>query len=224
MERVWDLLDLGISGFKYNLQVFPDTITAAALLFTLMFQSPAFGAFFASTLLLNVLHPVLAGFLSQVFSGTIVAGDTERCTGRFPGASYERLIGAVSGSSFGKLDDTHWPSYYSTYLGFILGYMGLLPILYHSEMEASPRYKAGAIGGFVALAVLILLCIAYRFLSSCDNLGSIFVGLVAGAFIGVGCLAFLAWISDRRITNILNLPLLRSRMKDGKPIYVCDRG
>jgi len=224
MERIWDLLDLGVSGFKYNLQVFPDTISAAALLFALMFQSPAFAGFFASTLLLNVLHPVIAGFFSQVFNGTISAGDTERCTGRFPGASYERLIGAVSGSSFGQLDEAHWPSYYSTYLGFIVAYMGLLPIVYNAEIEASPKKKAAAAGGLVALGVLVFLCGAYRALSSCDTIGGILIGVGAGAFIGAACLIFLAWISDRRITNILNLPLLRNRMKDGKPIYVCDRG
>jgi len=32
-----------------------------------------------------------------------------------------------------------------------------------------------------------------------------------------------AWISERRMTNILGLPLIRGKAPDGKPIYVCER-
>jgi hypothetical protein len=208
-------------GFKYNLQVFPDTITAAALLFTLLFQSAPLGALSGSMLLLNFIHPVMANFLSQVMDGTLGIDDSARCTGHFPGVSFERLIGASSGS-FGKLQ-AGWPSYYSTFLGFLGAYVGALPVLYHKELSASPRRQAATTTGLVVLGLVLAICIAYRIFSGCDTMFGTFIGLLSGGIIGLALVLFLAWISDRRITNILSFPLIRSRATDGKPIYVCER-
>ena len=58
---------------------------------------------------------------------------------------------------------------------------------------------------------------------SCENAISLIVGLVAGALVGIFLVGFLAYISDRRLTNILAFPLIRNRAADGKPIYVCEK-
>jgi hypothetical protein len=60
-------------------------------------------------------------------------------------------------------------------------------------------------------------------MSSCENGVSLIVGLIAGALVGLFLVAFLAYISDRRLTNILAFPLIRNRAADGKPIYVCEK-
>lgn len=216
-------IDFGASGFKYNLQVFPDTITAAALLFTVLLQSAPFGALTGSILLLRVLHPVLAKFFTSVLNGTVGPGDAQRCSGVFPGASFERLISSASRGDFGSLSDSSWPSFYTTFLGFLGGYIGLLPVIYQGELEASPRRKAAMVSGEIVLALIILIGIVYRMSSECDTGFGIAVGLLSGFLIGAMLLAFLAWISDRRITNILGFPLIRSKTADGKPIYVCER-
>ena len=211
------------SGFKYNLQVFPDTVTAAALLFTLLFQNPQFGALTGSLLLLRVLHPVLSNFLTNVLDGVVGPGDPERCTGLFPGASYESLIGAASRSEFGALKGDTWPSFYTMFLGFLTGYIGLLPVVYQAELAASPRRQSATVSGLIVLSVLVVIGIAYRFISACDTPYGIAVGVLAGFLLGAGIMAFLSYISERRITNILNFPLIRSKAADGKPIYVCER-
>ena len=215
--------DFANSGFKYNLQVFPDTVTAAALLFSMLFQSAPFGALTGSLLLLRVLHPVLAGFLTSVLNGTAGAGDAERCSGVFPGASFERLIGSASKGTFGILSSGSWPSFYSTFLGFLAGYIGLLPVVYQEELAASPRRSAATITGLVILALIVLIGVVYRIFSECDTGFGVAVGIFSGVIMGSAIMAFLAYISDRRITNILGFPLIRSRTTDGKPIYVCER-
>jgi hypothetical protein len=70
---------------------------------------------------------------------------------------------------------------------------------------------------------VIVICAAYRVYSGCDSMSGIFFGLLGGLVIGLALVVFLAWISDRRVTNILSFPLIRSKAADGKPIYVCER-
>jgi hypothetical protein len=223
LKEFYSFIDFANTGFKYNLQVFPDTVTAASLLFTMLFQSAPFGALTGSIVLLRVLHPILATFFASVLNGAIGPGDAERCSGVFPGASFERLIGAASRSELGALSDKSWPSFYTTLLGFLVGYIGLLPVIYQAELEASPKRKASTITGLVVLALIVLVGIVYRTSAECDTGFGIAIGLFSGFLVGASLVAFLAWISERRITNILGFPLIRSKAADGKPIYVCER-
>jgi hypothetical protein len=210
-------------GFKYNLQTFPDTISAAAFLFTLLFQSPPLAALTGSIVLLNFIHPVAAGFLGDVLDGTATATGPA-CSGRFgPGISFERLADMTSSKTLGQPDTAAWPSYYATFLGFLTAYVGVLPVLYSKELEASPKRRASTTAGLVVLAIVILTACVYRVVSECDTVGGLFVGLGVGAVVGLAMVLFFAWISERRLTNILAFPLIRERAPDGKPIYVCER-
>jgi hypothetical protein len=223
LEEFTSFIGFANAGFKYNLQVFPDTITAAAMLFAVLFQSAPFGALSGSLVLLRFLHPVVASFFGSVLSGNTGPGTTENCSGMFPGASFERLIGAASQSKFSSLSSNSWPSFYSTFLGFLTGYIGLLPIVYHQELAASSRRQAATISGLIILAIVVIVGIVFRSTSSCDDGVGIAVGIFAGFIVGAIIMAFLAWISERRITNILGFPLIRSKTADGKPIYVCQK-
>ena len=218
------LIELAESGFKYNLQIFPDTITAAALLFALLFQSPALATLSGSIVLLNFIHPGMAGFLSTIMNGTLGSDSSSRCSGRFPGVSFDRIVGMSASSGFGALDSGAWPSYYSTFLGFLAAYIGSLPFIYEKELAASPRRRSAVIFGQILIALVLILGTVYRVGSGCDSLFGSLVGLGAGAVIGLACVLFFAWISDRRLTNILAFPLIRDRAADGKPIYVCAKG
>jgi hypothetical protein len=212
------------TGFKYNLQVFPDTITAGALLFSLLFQSPPLAALGGSFILLNFLHPVFAGFLSTVVSNTLgPTADPSLCSGSFPGISYDRLFSMSSEKMFGSLNSAAWPSYYTMFMGFLGAWVSALPLLYNAEIAASPKRKAAVTVGIVVLSIVLLIGVVFRYASGCDTLFGILVGLASGAVLGGGIVAFLAWISDRRITNILGFPLLRDSVVDGQPIYVCEK-
>jgi len=211
------------SGFKYNLQILPDTLTAATLLFSLLFQSASLGALGRIMVLLNFLHPRIASFLGNAFQGIVQAeGTSSLCTGHYPGVSISRVSEMVSGRTFGAVDYAGWPSFYATFLGFLGAYIGVLPSLYAKEIAASPRRRAASITGIVILIVVLLTCAVFRILSGCESVPSLLAGLLVGGLVGVAFVLFLAWISDRRITNIVALPLMRGRTPDGKPIYVCE--
>lgn len=209
------------SGFKYNLQVFPDTITASTMLFALLFQSPPFAALSGSIVFLNIIHPYIARFFTSFIGGTIARNDS--CEGRFPGVSLSRMIQLSSNKKFGSLDDSGWPSYYSVFLGFLTAYAGSMPLLYRQELNASPKRNVATIVGMVVLSLVVFTGILFRMLGGCDSFLSTIVGLLVGGIIGILVILFLSWISDRRLTNILALPLLRNKSADGKPIYVCEK-
>ena len=190
------------------------------MLFALLFQSPPFAALSGSIVFLNLLHPLIARFFTSFVGGTI--GRNDSCEGRFPGVSFTRMIQLSDNKGFGALDDAGWPSYYSVFLGFLTAYAGTLPVLYRQELEASPKRNVATIVGLVVLSLVVVTCIVYRLVSGCDSFLATLVGLLVGLIIGVLIVGFLAWFSDRRLTNILALPLLRDKAIDGKPIYVCE--
>lgn len=217
------LLDFVGEGFKYNIQILPDTLFAAVLLFTVLLQSGQFAALGATFFVLNLIHPVAARFLSTTLPGLVGAkGDVSKCAGRFPGISFESVLGRAASGTFGELDYAAWPSYYSLFLGCLAAYMSAMPILYRKEADASPNRNAAMLAGLVVLGLLIVVCGAYRVYSGCESLGGLFVGLLAGALVGGAAVVLLAWISDRQYTNLLQFPLIRDCAADGKPIYVCE--
>jgi len=223
LTELKSFLKFSQDGFKYNLQVLPDTLTAATLLFTLLFQSPPMAVLGGSMVLVQLIHPVLAGFLGSVLPGVAQPTQGFACSGHFPSISYDRILSMSKGKTFGEASMAGWPSFYTTFLGFLVGYLSVLPVIYNKELEASPRRKAASITGLVILAVVVLTCCLYRIFSGCDDpLGTV-IGILAGVFIGLFLCMGVAWLSDRRLTNVLGFPLIRNRAPDGKPIYVCEQ-
>lgn len=223
-EQSLAFLNTGAAGLRYNLQVFPDTVTAAALLFALLFQAPAFAALGGSSILLSLIHPQIAQFFTNFVPGIIDSGPEARCSGHFPGGvSFERIMNMKNSGSFQSLSYTGWPSYYNVFVGFLLSYIGTLPFLYQNELKASPKRKASMILGYVVIAITLLTLVVYRLMSGCDTLFGVFVGSLVGAAFGFLMVLLFSYLSDRRLTNILGLPLMRDKAEDGKPIYVCER-
>ena len=225
LDNVAALFTFANDGFKYNLQTFPDTITAAAFLFTILFQSPPIGALTGSIVALNVSTPMIQRFFTSFMGDAAVVsneGDT-KCSGHFPGVTFERMLQLADNKGFSDLDHNGFPSYYALFLGFLSVYVGALPIIYSKEISYSPKRKASTTLGLVVLGIIVLLCAAYRIFSTCETPLSLGIGLLGGGLFGLICVLFLSYISDRRLTNVLSFPLIRNRAADGKPIYVCEK-
>ena len=224
VDELKRFVDFSATGFKYNLQVFPDTVTAASLLFALLFQSPPLATLGAGFILLNFLHPKLAEFTTKVVSDTIgTDADPLMCSSSFPGVSYDRLLNMSSERTFGALNREGWPSFYSVVLGYIGAWIGMMPLLYQVEMKGSPKRRGAAILGAVVFACIVVLGVVFRISNNCETLFGAGVGLLVGGAVGVGFIYTLAMLSDRRMTNLLGYPLIQGKAQDGKPIYVCDR-
>ncbi len=215
--------DYVVEGFKYNLQVLPDTLTSATLIFALLFQSPPFAVLGTALVALQFIHKGMASFAGTYLPGMeYTPPDSAQCSGRFPGVSYNTVMSMAALPS-GYTAHDGWPSYYATFIGFLTGWMGVLPTLYSKELTASPAKGRAVKAGFVGLVVLTAIAWIYRITSDCESFFSVSMGILAGFVVGVAGVLLASWATDRRATNLLGLPLIRNKAADGKPIYVCER-
>jgi hypothetical protein len=200
-------------AFKYTLDIVPDTILVSVCLFALILQSPSFTALGLSLLSVNLFQPLVANFLREMVpSGWAL---TTRSTGKFPGTSVERI--AVNGTTT-KAD---LPSYYTMFLGTVLGWMAPLPFFYQPELDISPNRSLAATVSLCFLLLFSAILFAYRFLASHDTLFGIILGVVLGAVLGSSLFVGLYYGTQRRVTNLYNFPLLSTNYGGSKPIYVC---
>ena len=216
---VSDLMNQVTESFKYNLQVLPDTLLAASLLFSLLFQSVALAALFISLVVHAGLHGLIAGFLGRNIAGLRRPSGNAQCSGTFPGSLYTRAAAMANGNN--DMTDSGWPSYYASFMGFLMAYLASLTVIYSNELKASPQRRTATGSGLVIAVIVLLMCVVYRLSVPCEDVFGILGGLVVGGILGVSFAGVLAYISDRTLTNVLALPLLTSTAADGKPLYVC---
>lgn len=202
----------------YTLQVFPDSMLVGTLLYALILQSPQLTALGLSLLSVSFFHPLAASFFRQVVPDTLrVVDSTGRESGRFPGLSYER----VQLGLFGKLTDEEWPSYYSMFVGTLLGYVAFLPSLYEKELEASKVRSKSINFGISFLAIIVVGLLLYRYIANIESLFSIGVGGMSGFILGAILMGLISVTTQRRATNLLNFPLIGDSLTAKKPLYVC---
>ena len=200
-------------AFKYTLDIVPDTLLVTVCLFALLLQNPSFIALGLSLLSVNLFHPLVANFLREIIpSGWALP---TRSTGKFPGESVERI--AINNTSV-KPDI---PSYYTMFMGTILGWVLPIPLFYQPELDISPKRSLASNVSLAFLIVFSAILFAYRFLASHDTLAGILLGVVLGGILGFGLFLGLYYGTQRRATNIYNLPLLSTTYGGKDPIYVC---
>ena len=174
-------------------------------------------------LLVHFIHKGMAAFSAAYIPNmSYDPSDYTKCSGRFPGATYGMAINYAREGIFSVRTDG-WPSYYSTFIGFLAGWISMLPSIYSQELMGAPEKYAASTAGLYILGVFMLGIMLYRITAECEGFLSTSFGLLAGFVIGLVLVYIAAWITDRRGTNILGLPLIRNKAATGQPIYVCER-
>lgn len=206
------------SGFMYTVQVFPDTILVGTLLYALILQSPQLTALGLTLLSVSFFQPLAGSFFKQIVPESLrVYDSTGRESGRFPGLSYER----VQLGLFGKMTDDEWPSYYSMFLGVLLGYVGFIPAVFEKELDASKVRSKSVSFGIGFLAIIFAGLLLYRYIANIESLLSIGVGSIGGFILGGILMSIISATTQRRAVNLLNLPLIGDSLTSKKPLYVC---
>ena len=174
-------------------------------------------------LLVHFIHKGMTAFTEAYIPNmSYDPSDYTKCSGRFPGATYGMAMNFAREGIFSVRTDG-WPSYYSTFMGFLAGWISMLPTLYSQELKGAPEKYAASTAGLWILGVFMLGIMIYRITSECEGFMTTSLGLLAGFVVGLILVYLAAWITDRRGTNILGLPLIRNKAATGQPIYVCER-
>ena len=224
LDRVKALSEFTGRGVLFNLNYMPDTILGGIVLFALILQSPPLAILGVSLFSLEFVHAGIAAFLSKAISGlNEPSKDVARCSGRFPGISYERAVGILVSEGTMKTLAVSFPSYYMMFFGTLFGYTFAVSQTYEEELKAMPVKRASTLSGLIVMGILTLMFALFRVGTECDSFLSVLVGYAIGLLIGYTLENLVAFLSGRELTNIINIPLLRDRAADGKPIYVCKK-
>jgi len=224
VDRLTAVSEYTSKAFFFNLNYLPDTILGGIILFSLLIQSVPLGVLGILLMSLEFVHAGTSGFLSQIIPGAHEASkDIQRCSGHFPGISYERLM--TMATKVGKLTTMSigFPSYYIMFMGALFGYILAMSQTYEQELRGMPQKKAAVYSGTFIMGLLAILFVVYRVFTNCDSIISVLVAAVVGLMYGYVSEMVVAHLSDRTMTNLMNIPLLRERADDGKPIYVCKK-
>lgn len=178
--------------------------------------------FAASIFTMTFAHKYISEFVSEILPNAASSSEP-RCTGQFPGITWNYNLQLSGNSKFGSPSFQKVPSFYTTVVGFISGWISSLPTIYGDELKAAPAKKAATTAGLFGLGLLLLLVMVYRISTQCEGFLATVSGLVLGFMLGILGVYGIAQISERRATNMLGLPLLRGKAADGKPIYVCEK-
>ena len=224
VDRFSALSEFTAKGFLYNLSYLPDTVLGGIVLFALLLQSAPLGILGLSLFSLEFVHAGLTSGLAETLPGLKEAtSDVARCSGHFPGISYERATATLLGEGTLQTLSVGFPSYYMMFFGSLFGYMLAMANTYERELEGMPQKRASIYAGVIVMGLLTLLFAVYRLSSGCDTFFSILIGAIAGLVYGYGFEMLIAALSGRTLTNLMNAPLIRDRAADGKPIYVCKK-
>jgi hypothetical protein len=202
-----------VEGFKYNLEIIPDIFLVTIGIFSILLQNASFMALGLSLLSVNLLQPLVGGYFREVVPSSW--GMTTRATGMFPGTSVERM------SLETTTPKTFLPSYYTMFLGTLFGWIAPLSLFYKQELDASPHRQLAANISVTFLIMFTLILLSYRYLASQDTPYGIFLGMGFGGILGFLLMICLYYGTQRRATNLYNLPLMSTSYGTKDPIYVC---
>jgi hypothetical protein len=210
-----------ISPIVYNLQILPDLLLAGSVMLAILLANPTVVALAVGALATQGLTRLVATLLMAFQpSSAIVRSSLDICTGGFIGRSWSRLFKTGTEHLWHPLA----PSVYLATVGFFVGYGGAVAQLYKEEVDAGMLPRGGISACMILGAIIALTALLFRYFSNCDTLLSGFGGLAFGIAIGYFGAVILGYATNRRGTNIWGTPLLRDRINNGAPVYVCPTG
>jgi hypothetical protein len=73
----------------------------------------------------------------------------------------------------------------------------------------------------IITGLLLLMALLFRIFSGCETVLGALGGTAVGTLLGYFLAIAIGYMSDRKLTNIWGIPLLRDRINAGQPVYVC---
>jgi hypothetical protein len=210
-----------LSPLAYNLQILPDLLIAGSVMLAILLTNPTVVALAIGALATQGLARFAATLLMAFQpDAAVVRSSLDICTGGFIGRSWNRLFKTGSEHLWHPLA----PSVYLATVGFFVGYGAALAQLYKEELDAGMLPRGGVTACMILGAVIALIAVIFRYYSNCDTLLSSAGGLAFGLALGYFGAVILGYATNRRGTNLWGTPLLRDRINNGAPVYVCPSG
>jgi hypothetical protein len=210
------------ASIMYNLQILPDAVIAGMIVLAIILANQSIVFLAVGGALIQLLTGVVGRILMRMSPGNaeVTMLPFDGCRGGFLGKSWEALLNVNP--------DHLWhpraPSAYMALLGFFAGAGGAIQQLYKEEINAGIIGRNTLIATSVISIMVVVLTAVFRYFSGCDTILSIMGGLAFGLAAGYFGYVALGYATDRRLTNVWGIPLLRDRINSGNPLYICPTG
>lgn len=206
--------------FHEGIRLLPDSVIMGAFLLALLTQSYSMSIFAASLIEASLLGLGIRNLFTSIdllHMAPMQTENREKCVSGYFTPTIETLLGFGPGTI-----TSAFPSFpvfiLTTASSYVVGTM----MDQKDELEAlgtyySSRFYIAMFAVFFFLSVLT----TYRLSYGCENAGVLVASVLLGILVGAGLVFQNIRLLGRDSTNLVSIPLLRERTKDGKPLYVC---
>jgi hypothetical protein len=213
--------DYVAAALLHNLQILPETLMCGLVILAIVLASPPVVTLAASMagaqLLVGAMGRIVMNFQPEQ---AVVSTASDSCRAGFIGKSWDRILRGTAAPEL--LWHPLAPSTYTATVGFLAGWGYALNQLYKDEINAGVLSAATMMAAGIVMALILVLAVVFRVFSGCDTAMGAISGVVVGLLLAYFGAVSIGYATDRRLTNIWGIPLLRDRINDGQPVYVCD--
>jgi hypothetical protein len=212
--------DYLMAAIIYNIQILPDTVMCGLIILAVVLANPTVITLAGGTALAQLLTSAVGRLVMKYQpESTVLSSSMSSCQTSIIGKTWERLLRGTRDSSL--LYNPLAPSIFQATIGFLVGWGAALQQLYKEEINAGVLNRKTSIGlGIVALLVAVL-SVIFRVSSGCESITAAIAGLLFGGALGYFGAITIGYATDRRLTNIYGIPLLRDRINNGSAVYIC---
>jgi hypothetical protein len=212
--------DLFGAIIAHNLHILPEAIMCGVIVLTVLLASPSLAVLTAELAATQLLARGIGGIMIRMDPEVaVVTSSMSPCHGGLINKTWDRLLRGTAAPEL--LWHPKAPTAFMTTVSFFLGYAAALRQLYKDEINAGVISASWMTGSLILMALVVLLALVYRVMSGCETILGALVGVGLGLVVGYLGTVTVGYMSDRRMTNIWGIPLLRDRINAGSPIYVC---
>jgi len=213
--------DYVAAAIMFNLQILPDTLITGVILLAIVLANPALVALATGAAGTQLLTSSVGQLIMKMggISDARPTSSLDMCNSGFISKSWDRLLRGPNAPEL--LWHPAAPSVFMSTIGFFFGYgLGLLQ-LYKEEIDAKVVPRASLITTTIIGLLIVIAALTFRIWSGCESILGAVAGVLLGLALGYMGSVTLGYATDRKATNLWGIPLLRDRINNGSPLYIC---
>ena len=210
--------DFAIETVMYNLQILPETLLCGTIILAVILANQSLAAIAIGVILTQLAAEGIGSFLP----GEKLGSSLDMCQSGVMGSSMAKILRGVKSTE--KLWRPQAPSVFTATVGFLAGWGYALQQLYSEEIQAGVVSQSTLIGVGIISAVIMILVIVFRVTTGCDTIMAAVGGTILGLLMGYAGCIIIGYATNRKVTNIWGIPLLRDRINNGSALYYCPSG
>ena len=214
-DYVYDFLGGTLAPVIFEIQrLLPDSLLFGTLVMFILTGNTTWGVLLTFLIELLVAHGILAtGF--QAYQGPQKSQGPLSCR---PGFRHPRF----DFTRFFIRD--RYPSVSTFSLGAIATYFGLTINYFSETLRAmGPEWAARVTVAYIFIALFVVSILSTRLLYGCESKSELIIALIAGLLSSIILFSINFSIFGAEGINILGLPMLVDKTKEGNPIYICTK-